>query len=66
MKTQMIHNVDWRVMIPSVMAAAGLPYIDLLARFMIPIASGIAWVFLKPHVEKLRNNFKNRKNEKTD
>jgi len=48
----LIAAVDWRVIGLSMLASVAVN--DLLLKFSIPIASGIAWVFLKPWIEKIR------------
>ncbi len=60
MKATMINSIEWRVLIPTVSLAVITPNIDLIIRFLIPIVSGVVWVFLKPKVIQLRNNYKTK------
>ena len=63
MKITMISNIEWRILLPSITAAITIP-MDLIFRFIVPIASGIVWIFLKPRIVKLRDNY-NKKNNKS-
>lgn len=58
MTTKLINilsTVEWRILIPSVGLATAIPEVNPIIRFLIPIASGIVWVFLKPQIVKLRD-----------
>lgn len=51
-------NVEWRVLLPSVSIAVAIPELYLFIRFLIPIISGIVWVYLKPYIIKFRDRNK--------
>lgn len=53
--------VEVKILCSAIVTSIAAP-VDFFIKFLIPIASGIAWVFLKPYVEKWRRNyFKNKK-----
>ena len=49
-----IEPTELKIMLTSIAGAIISP-VDMIIKFVIPIASGIAWVFLKPYVLKLKN-----------
>lgn len=55
--------LDLKILISSVLAAIATPG-DFVVKFLIPILSGIAWVFLKPVVERWRRKCIERKKQK--
>jgi len=48
-----LESLDVKVLLASVGLSIAAP-IDLVFRFLIPIISGVCWVFLKPMVVKFR------------
>ena len=56
----MFNHIEWRVLLPSITAAITIP-MDMVFRFIIPIASGIVWVFLKPKIIEFRNKLNKKK-----
>lgn len=55
--------LELKILVGSVVVAIAVPYLDLVLRFLVPIISGIVWIFLKPYVIKLKNNYKNKQDE---
>ena len=53
-----LYTIDWKFWLGSVTAAIAIPYLDLVARFCVPIVSGIVWIFLKPKVVELKEKYK--------
>lgn len=56
--------VEIRVMSLSTLGSVAFPF-ELILKFIIPLASGIAWFFLKPKLEEWRNN-QNKTNHDKD
>lgn len=54
----LFNSIDWKVLLGSITIAIAWPYFDLMARFCIPIISGIVWVFLKPKVMEWKEKYK--------
>lgn len=54
-----IEPTELKILITSIAGAMITPG-DAFVKFIIPIASGIAWVFLKPFVLRLRDCLKKR------
>lgn len=52
--------LELKILIGSILTAIASP-VDVIIKFLIPIISGIVWVFLKPYVEKWRMDLKNRR-----
>lgn len=50
-----LYQIEWVVLISSITAAIAIPFLDLAARFFIPIISGIVWLFLKPCIVRLKD-----------
>lgn len=53
--------VEFRIVSLSTFASAVAP-IDLLLKYIIPIASALTWYFLKPKLDKWTKNKKNNNN----
>lgn len=49
-----IEPTELKILLTSI-AGAMISPVDMIIKFIIPIASGIAWVFLKPFVLRFRN-----------
>lgn len=58
-KMSHIEPLELKILITSIAGAMVSP-VDAFVKFIIPIASGIAWVFLKPFVLRFRDYLKNR------
>ncbi|XRE42206.1 hypothetical protein ACIVBQ_000410 [Tenacibaculum discolor] len=58
-----INPLDMKVIAASIVAAIATPT-DNVIRFLIPIVSGIVWVFLQPHVVKARDKIKAKREAK--
>lgn len=58
-----INPLEIKVIMASIAAAIVTPT-DNIVRFLIPIVSGIVWVFLQPHVVKIRNKIQAKRKAK--
>jgi len=56
-KMSHIEPTELKILLTSIAGAMVTP-VDVILKFIIPIASGIAWVFLKPYVLRFRNYLK--------
>lgn len=55
-----LYQIEWIVLISSITAAIAIPYLDLAARFFLPILSGIVWLFLKPCIVRFKDKIKRK------
>lgn len=58
-KMSHIEPTELKILLTSIAGAMVSP-VDVILKFIIPIASGIAWVFLKPFVLRFRDYLKTR------
>jgi len=58
-KMSHIEPTELKILLTSIAGAMVSP-VDVVLKFIIPIVSGIAWVFLKPAVLKLRDYLKSK------
>lgn len=58
-KMSHIEPTELKILITSIAGAIVSP-VDVILKFIIPIASGIVWVFLKPFVIQLRDYVKSK------
>ncbi len=54
-----IEPLELKILVTSIVTSMVSP-VDVIIKFIIPIASGIAWVFLKPFVLKFRDKIKSK------
>ncbi|TDQ27618.1 hypothetical protein [Tenacibaculum caenipelagi] len=55
-----INPLEIKIIMASIAAAIVTPT-DNIIRFLIPIVSGIVWVFLQPYVIKVRDKIKEKR-----
>lgn len=58
-----INPLEMKVIAASIVAAIATPT-DNVIKFLIPIISGAVWVFLQPHVVKVRDKIKAKREAK--
>lgn len=58
-----INPLEIKIIMASIAAAIVTPT-DNIIRFLIPIASGIVWVFLQPYIVRARDKIKAKREAK--
>lgn len=49
--------LEVKILIGAIIFSIAAPFLDLILRFLIPIISGITWIFLKPYVLFLKEKY---------